>query len=502
MTFTVVRNGQVHRNRDHRAEFADVLIKEDRIVEVGPPGLAAPEGAALIDAAGRLLIPGLVNSHTHGHGGLGKGMGDRWTLELLLHAGPWLNGGRGLEHKYLAAKVSALEMLRKGCTACYDLYFEFPSPTPEGMAAAARGYRDAGMRAVVAPMVADRTFYNAIPGLMDALPADAQARLRTVELAKWEATLQACEAVLDAWAEDRNWVRPALAPTIPLHCSDEFITGCRDLAREYGVKLQMHLAESKVQAVAGMSRYGKTLTAHLDDLGFLDENFTGAHCVWLDPDDIQRIADTGGSIAHNPGSNLRLGSGIAAARSMRSAGVEVGIGTDGGQCADNQNMFEAMRFASFVSRARDHDPDRWLQTHEVFDMATRDGSKVLGFGDDLGRIEAGALADIVFIDLQHMHYWPLNDPTNLLVHTEDGSAVHSVMTGGQMVLEDGRFVNEDMAALTRAANQAGAALAEANEEQRRFSEGLESVVSQFCVGLASSPYHVHAMASVGERGAG
>ena len=196
---------------------------------------------------------------------------------------------------------------------------------------------------------------------------------------------------------------------------------------------------------------------------------------------------------------MRLGSGLAAARQMRDAGVTVGIGTDGGQCSDNQNMFEVMRFTSFVSRVRDHDPQAWLATHDVFDMATRGGAATLGFGDDLGRLEAGALADIVFLDLEHLNYWPLNDPTNQLVHTEDGSAVHSVMTGGEMVLEAGRFVREDMQALKAQVDAAAQFLANANAGKRAFAEGLEEVISHFCVGLASQSYHVHAMASVGER---
>ena len=499
MGYTVIRNGRLHDNFAHAAPPADVLIDGSRIVEVGPPGLAAPPEAAVIDASERLLIPGLVNAHTHGHGAIGKGIGDGWPLELLLNAGPWINGGRTLEHKYLSAKVGALEMLSKGCTTCYDLYFEFPGPSREGMEAAARAYQDAGMRVVMAPMCADRTFFEAIPGLLDALPANLRTEVERAQLNPAETTLSTLKSMLEHWSLDRDWARPALAPTIPLHCSDGFITRNRDLAKDYGVGLHMHLAESKFQAVAGMQRYGKTLTAHLADLGFLGENFTGAHCVWLDPDDIARIGDAGGAIAHNPGSNLRLGSGIAAAKAMAEAGVNVGIGTDGSQCSDNQNVFEATRLASFVSHTRDHDPSGWLQTHEVFDMATRGGAKVTGFGADIGRIEAGAFADIVFIDLEHLNYWPLNDPTNQLVHVEDGSAVHSVMTGGQMVLEDGKFVREDMAALKREVDQAAEFLGNANRERRALAESLSSVVGQFCVGLASHPYHVHAMSSVGER---
>jgi len=127
-----------------------------------------------VDARGKLLHPGLINAHTHAHGNLAKGMGDRWTLELLLTTGPWISGGRSLEEKHLSAKLGAVEMVLKGCTACYDLPLEWPAPTAEGLGAVGSAYAAVGMRAVVAPMVADRTFFEAVPGLMEVLPPPLQ----------------------------------------------------------------------------------------------------------------------------------------------------------------------------------------------------------------------------------------------------------------------------------------------------------------------------------------
>ena len=391
-------------------------------------------------------------------------------------------------------------MVRKGCSACYDLYYEFPLPSVDGLQAVARGYLDAGVRAVVAPMVADRTFFEAIPGLLDALPDDLRAGAERMRLAPDVETLAACTAVLETWSVDRDRVRPAIAPTIPLHCADEFIVACRDLAREHGVGLHMHLAESKIQAVSGLHRYGTTLAAHLDELGFLGPDFTAAHCVWLDPEDIMRFADNGVSVAHNPGSNLRLGSGLAAVREMREAGVNVGVGTDGSNCSDNQNMFEAMRIASFVSRARDHDYANWLGTEAVLEMATAGSAQALGFGDRIGRLEPGALADIVFVDLAHINYWPLNDVTNQLVHVEEGAAVDSVMVDGRLVLENRRFTGIDAERIRARIEQAVEELRAANADLKAAADRMEHVVGQYCVGIAREPYHVHAMASAGEAG--
>src|SRR5215510_1557222 len=203
---SIVRNGRVLDIHGHRAPPADILIAGDTIAEVGAPGLAAPDDVVLIDATDRLIHPGLINAHTHGHGNLSKGMGDRFTLELLLTAAPWLSGNRSIEDKYLTTYIGAIEMLMKGCTACYDLTVEFPQPTPEGLSACAKAYSDAGMRAVVAPMVAGATFYEAIPGLMDVLPPALQTEVERLKLAPEEASLSAMRQVLSDWPLDRDRV--------------------------------------------------------------------------------------------------------------------------------------------------------------------------------------------------------------------------------------------------------------------------------------------------------
>lgn len=493
--YKIIRGGWVLNPDERQADPADILLDGDLIAEIGPTGMPAPDDAEVIDANDRLLIPGLVNAHTHGHGGLTKGSGDRWTLELLLHASRWLNGFRNAEHTYLSALVGALEMVRKGCTACYDLYLELPLPTPEGLENIGRAYQDVGMRAVLAPMIADHTFYQAIPGLLDALPQAQRQALEPTGMQPSAATLDACRTLLQQCSFDPARIRLALAPTIPLHCSDDFLLATRDLAQEYDAALHMHLGESKVQAVSGITRYGKTLTAHMDALGLLGPRFTAAHAVWLDRDDIQRLADNGASVAHNPGSNLRLGSGIAAVHEMLQAGVNVGIGTDGSNCSDNQNVFEAMRLASFVSRVRQHDYHRWLQTDQALQMATEGSARALGFGDLIGRLALGYKADIVFLDLNHVNYLPLNDPINQLVHTEDGSAVDSVIIDGEMVLWRGHFTRVDIASVRHKIDVAVEDLASLNHEARQLAETLEDHIGQFCTGLARQPYPVRAMAA-------
>ena len=491
MSVTIIRGGRVLDAAAHRAEPADVLVDGATIKEIGRPGMPAPEGAVTLDARDRMLMPGLVNAHTHAHGALVRGLaGDRVPLELLLNQSGVLNGNRTVEDKYLSAQLSAIEMVRKGCTACYDMFVEFPTPSIDGVHAVARAYGDVGMRAVIAPMMADRTFYQALPGLLEAIPQPARASVEALRATPYETSLATCREILKSWPFDRDRARPALGPTIPMHCSDEFLRACRDLARDYDVGIQMHVAESRGQAVSGVKKYGKTLTAHLDELGLLGPRFTAAHGVWLDAEDIKRLGGAGGSVAHNPPSNIRLGAGIAAAREMLDAGVRVGIGTDSPSSSDTQNMFEAMRWASYLSRIATSDYRRWLSAEEVFTLATQGGARVLGMSDHIGRLAPGYRADIVLLDLRRPDFVPLNDALLQLVFSEAGAAVDTVMIDGRVVLDRGRLVTVDEEKVRSAAEAAAARLKDANAGLAATARSLEGFVGAFCLGLAREPYPV------------
>ena len=424
----------------------DIVVRDGTIVALGPPGMPAPDDAAVIDASRRLLHPGLVNAHTHGHGNLSRSMGDRWTLELLLAAAPHMSPYQSVEEKRISATIGAAEMLLKGCTACYDLFVEFPLPTEEGIAAVAEAYAQAGMRAVIAPMMADMTLYEAIPGLMDALPPHLRTAVAPLGLPPWQETIERMRSILHRWHGDRTMVRPAVAPTIPLHCRDEFMVACRDLAAEFDVGIHTHLAESKMQAVVGARRYGRSLTTHIEQLGLLGPRFVAAHGVWLDVDDMRRLGAHGASIAHNPASNMRLGNGVADAVGMLEAGVNLAIGTDAATCNDNLNMYQSLHFAAAASHARGPDPARWITAPQVFAAATTGSARALGF-ERIGRIAPGYAADIVFLDLDAPTLIPLNEPTTQMVMGEDGTSVVDVMVGGRFVVRERRLLTVDLPAL-------------------------------------------------------
>src|SRR3989441_2003281 len=274
------------------------------------------------------------------------------------------------------------------------------------------------MRAVLAPAVADVAFYETIPGLISLLPDELRRTVEGLRPTSTAALLQlGAETIrrLDGTAHGR--IRVGLAPTIPTQCTDEFLEGCARLAREHGVGVHTHLSESKPQAIAADRRWGKTAVARLGELGLLGPSFVGAHGVWLTDDDIRRLADAGAAVAHNPASNLRLGSGIAAVREMLDRGVTVGLGSDGSMSSDNQNLFEAMRLAGLVGNVRfPHWTERWLTAADVWRMATLGSARAVGQGGELGAIEPGRRADLVLLRADGAFLKPMSDAVGSLVY--------------------------------------------------------------------------------------
>ena len=485
-----IRGGQVLRPDLGSAEPADLLIRSGEILEIGRSGLAAPDGAEIVDATGFLLHPGLVNGHTHGHGNYSRGLTDDVTLELLLAAGGWFSGGRTHEDKYLSTAIGAAEMVLKGCTACLDLFYEAPTVSSEGMQAAGQAYHDVGMRAVVCPMVADYPFFRSIPGLREALPPDLQREVDAVEMPGGEIVLSRLADTIRAWPFARDRVRLGLGPTIPLLCTDAFMRGSAALAREHGLVFQTHLSESKVQEVTARRRWGRSLTAYLDGLGILGPDMSAAHGVWLDDEDMARLGEAGVSVIVNAGSNLRLGSGLPAMRRLLDRGVNVGIGTDSSSCSDNQNMYEAMRLAGYVSHVQSPEPRDWVTAREAAVAATEGSARALGF-DRIGRLAPGYRADIVFLDLDWVHWMSIRNALTQFVQAEDATAVRHVMVDGAWVVRDRRLVSFDLDALRPKVAAAIARLEETTVPARDFYRRLEPVVGSFCAALARTPHHVH-----------
>jgi 5-methylthioadenosine/S-adenosylhomocysteine deaminase len=491
----LIRGGQVVRGEPPALERADVLVDGDRVATVGP-SLTAPAGAETVDARDSLVLPGLINAHTHGHNNLLRGLAGRWSLEDLLNHGGALNANRTPEDHHVAAAIGAVEMLKTGCTAAYDLFMTVPAPTLEDLEAVAQAYADVGLRAVLAPAVADIVFYEAVPGLMELLPKEQRLAVERLQPVPSAGLLRLGEAAvrrLHGAAGGR--IRMALAPTIPTLCTDDFLAGCARLVREHGVGVHTHLSESKIQAVEARRRWGKTATERLAEIGLLGPGFVGAHGVWLTDDDIRRIADAGGAVAHNPASNLRLGSGIAAVREMLDAGVTVGLGTDGSMSSDNQNLFEAMRLAGLVGNVRfPHDTARWIGAAEVWRMATTGSARALGLAD-AGAIEPGRKADLVVLRADSTFLRPLNDLAGSLVYVETGADVDTVLVDGRVVVRDGNVLTVDEARLRARAQAAADRIRAQNAAGWRLAAEMAPYLSAACRAAAAAPYPVNRYAA-------
>ena len=484
--FSVIRNGRLVDGRQFNGARIDILIEKDTIVEVVPPNSQAPENSTVIDAAGTLILPGLINAHTHGDVSLAKGLGDRWTLELLLNASPLTSEDFLLQDKSLAARLAAVEMVLHGCTACYDLFSDFPTPSLESLEAVGKAYTEVGMRVVIAPLMADRTFWQAVPGMIDTLPRNLKQKIEKIVTQPGDIVINAMRDAIIKWPYAQDPVYLGLAPTIPYHCDAAFFRSCRELADEFGVRIHTHIAESKLQAIVGQQLFGCSLTEHLDKLGVISSDFTAAHCVWLDTEDIQRLADRGACVAHNPTSNLRLGAGVAKTREMLNAGVGIGIGTDASTCSDALNMFEAMRMAAYVSRIHQPDPEYWLSAEDVLLMATEGSARALGLEKQIGQISPGFKADLVFLDDTAIQYTPLNNPVRQVIFHENGSGVRDVMVGGKFVVRNHRPTGLNYEDLRTQVAEAMDRIRVKIAEKTPMIRDLEPLVSKFCVGLSST----------------
>jgi len=486
-----VRGGLVLDPADGVARRRDLVVRDGLIAESREPGAADAAVADLpvYDAGDALILPGLVNAHTHGHGSLMKGVADRWPLEVSLTHGPWLSGPRDLETVYCSTLLGAIEMIAKGCTSCYDLVYEFPRPSVAGMLTVARAYADAGMRAVLAPMIADRSLFEAIPDLVTALPAPLAERVQRFRLAPVDETFAVLEELIAERSSLPEGITLGIAPTIPLHCSDAFMLRCAELARSAALPMHMHLAESRLQATCGMRSYGHSLTAHVAELGLLDARFTAAHGVWLDARDGDLLAAAGASLAHVPASNFRLGSGLARIRPLLDRGIAVGLATDGATSSDSLDLFLAMRLATFVSRSFVGASDAWLSALEALQAATLGGAAVLGAAGTIGRPAAGYAADLVFLDLGHPAFVPLNDPLVQIVNGDAAAAVTDVMSGGRFVMRDRRVAASTPALRERVAN-ATASLHAASGDARELAAALAPNVARFVAEHADDPLSI------------
>lgn len=433
----------------------DVLVEEDRIAGVGS-ALAAPAGAHVIEGGGRhLLVPGLINAHFHSPANHLKGSVRSMPLELFMlfesPADPLL--APSPREAYLRTMLGAIEMLQRGITSVQDDAFVMPFPTPEIVDAIAQAYADSGMRVTLAldqPELPEAEKLPFVSALREGLGPHS-ALLDEPAPAPAPQLLEAYDHLIRTWhggAEGR--LRAAVSVSAPQRVSPEYFAALDDLAERFGLPLYAHMLETKPQRtlITEQPRFeGRSLVRYSSDLGLLKPHTNVIHAVWVDDADLDLIAASGATIAHNPVSNLRLGSGVMPWRAALDRGIPVALGTDEAICDDTINLWTVAKTAALLHTVSGLDSDEWPTPAEVLDAVWLGGARAQGREGELGRVAPGMLADLALVDLHAIAFTPLNDLREQLVHGEDGHDVVLTMVAGRVVAERGRVTSVDEAAL-------------------------------------------------------
>jgi 5-methylthioadenosine/S-adenosylhomocysteine deaminase len=451
----------------------DVLVTGPRITAIGV--ITPPVGAVVVPGRGHhLLVPGLINAHFHSPANHLKGSLPSLPLEMfMLFESPADDALRPSPREaYLRTMLAALEMLRSGTTAVQDDAFLMPVPEPEIIDAIMEAYRDCGIRASVALDQPELAEAEKLPFLADLLGEEA-ARPAPMPRAELLERYQYLFANWHGAAAGR--LTAAVSISAPQRVSVEYFEALDELSRTHQVPLYAHMLETKVQRVLATHQprfAGRSLVRYTADLGLLNSRTNVIHAVWVDDADLDLIAASGAVVAHNPVSNLRLGSGVMPFRAMRRRGIPIALGVDEAICNDAADMWSVVRMAGLIHNVGGTDSAEWPAATEVLDALWRGGAAAMLRTDDLGEIRVGGLADLALLDLRSSAFTPLNDVAGQLVYCESGTSVVLTMVDGVIVAAGGRVTSVDETALLAEAREVFAAKQDALRQSRTDAERL------------------------------
>jgi cytosine/adenosine deaminase-related metal-dependent hydrolase len=482
---TIIRNACVLTmdENDSVLDRANILIDDDVIVAVAADAEFANPGEGVvrvIEGSGRLVMPGLVNAHFHSSVNHLKGSLASLPLEVfMLYESPALDAAAlSPRAAYVRTMLGALEMLKNGVTAVQDDAFFVPSPSPEIIDAVMQAYADIGIRATLALDQPNVPELDKLPFLRDMLPSDLKAELAQPAPMDSEGLLACYAHLLGRWHGAANGrLRAAVSCSAPQRVTQDYFAALDALSRAHDLPFYVHMLETKLQRVLGDEKFGgRSLVGYVHDLGMLSDRMNVIHAIWIDRADIAMIAEAGAVVAHNPISNLRLGSGIMPFRALRDSFVPICLGTDEAIADDAINMWLVAKLVGLIHNITEPDYERWPNATEVLDCLIRGGARAMQQQRRIGRLSPGFQADLILLDLDTLPFTPLNDLKRQLVYCESGGSVRLTMVAGQVVVEDGRVATVDEAALR----------AEAREYAKRFT-GNQSEVN--CAAAALSPYY-------------
>jgi guanine deaminase len=444
----MLKGGLVQARPSEAALPSDIVIDGETIIAIGPdidPQVNAVSRVVL--ASGKLLTPGFINTHYHSHDRWDRGRFSPTPLEIWmgLYSPPTVARGWTPRETYLRTLLGGFELIRGGATAVLDDVHLGLQLDEETIEAVLRAYEDLGLRATVGIAYSDRPAHETVPYLADELPPHLKGRGQVVAKTTGE--------MLSLWKDlAAKWsgrVKATISVSGPQRCTERFQQEAAALARNLKRPYLTHVLETRVQALTGPLFYGRSLLAYMDEIDALPEWAVLMHAVWMSPDDLDRVAASGASIAHNPASNLKLGSGIAPVIEMLARNIPVGLGTDNHNANDGCSMFEALKWGVLLQTCTTHEDRLWLTAEDGVRMATQSGARAFGEVDHIGELAVGKQADILVFDLAADSFIPLNDVKAQLVFTDAPRAVRSVFIAGQCVLDEGRFAMVDEGEIRR-----------------------------------------------------
>jgi 5-methylthioadenosine/S-adenosylhomocysteine deaminase len=415
--FEIIENGILCINDSNIAKLA--ALDDDA---------SPPAAKDTIDAGGGIIMPGLINTHTHLPMTLFRGLADDLPLDVWLNETifPAESTHINSETVRWGTLLACAEMVTSGTTTCCDGYF-----LEDDVASAVN---DFGMRAILAQGVID---YPA-PGVPD--PAE---------------NIDTAKTYVKKWSGFSPTIRPSVFCHTPYTCSDITLKNAKHTAEEFGVLFQIHAAETKKEMDQFLSEHQMTPIQYLDKLGILDQNTLLVHCVWLHAADMEIIAARRSNISHNPESNMKLASGISPLSKLATYEIPIGLGTDG--CASNNNLdlFQEMDTAAKLHKASTLDPTV-MDARRILKMATIEAAKAIGLHDVIGSLETGKQADIVIIDTNKPHLVPMYHPESHIVYSAKGSDVRDVMVAGNILVRNGKLLAMDVDEIIHRVNEIAA----------------------------------------------
>ena len=412
--------------------FGSVAIEGTNIVAVGPAADIAARFKAKeqIDAAGTIVMPGLINAHTHAPMVLYRGLADDLRLQEWLEKYIFPAEAKTVSREMVRAgtRLAALEMIQSGTTAYADMYY-FEEEI-------ARTTKAAGMRGVLGQTIIQFPVPDA------RTPQEGLART---------------EAFLKEFAKD-DLIVPAVAPHSPYTLDSKTLLASRALATKYGAPVLIHVAETETELGASKKTHsGQTPVGYLQSIGFFGPRTVINHGVWVNAADMKILRSHQTAVSHNPESNMKLASGIAPVPEYLANGITVGLGTDGAASNNDLDMFEAMRFAALLHKVKTGDP-RSVPASAALEMATINGARTLGMEKSIGSIEVGKRADLVIVSTANARLTPLYDPVSHLVYAVHGDDVRTVMVNGRVVMRDRKMLTLDEAAVLAEARKLATAV--------------------------------------------